>query len=278
MKKAILLPILFVFILSAFSTGMSTKVHAEFHSNRTGPSLVKRQISQDFIPINLKIASIGDSLTKGVGDSTERGGYIPFLKTSLENTKGIKKIEIVNLGIKGLKSSDLIVQLRKRSVQNELKSSNMVILTIGGNDIMKVVKGNISNLQKSDFTLARDKFESNLYSIIDLIRKSHPRIPIILVSLYNPFFIWFSDVKELEEILTDWNMVGNQVIDTYDNTYFVSIDDLFKVPNRQLLSSDNFHPNDRGYQLVSRRIYETITEKTIEDYSRDIYMVRKEEK
>jgi lysophospholipase L1-like esterase len=257
---------------------MSTSVSAEIHSNRKNISLVKKQIPRDFFPVNLKIASIGDSLTKGVGDRTKQGGYIPYLKTNLENTKGIKEVEIVNLGIKGLKSSDLITQLGRRSFQNTLKSSNMVILTIGGNDIIKVVKENISHLQKSDFTQARDKFEMNLFMIVDLIRKSHPRIPIILISLYNPFFIWFSDVKEMDEILTEWNMVGNKVIDTYDNTYFVSIDDLFKVPNRPLLSSDNFHPNEKGYQLVSRRIYATITEQTIEDYSDDVYMVRKEEK
>jgi lysophospholipase L1-like esterase len=254
---------------------MGTPVKGQFHANKAVIISTKKDVPLDFFPMNYRVMSIGDSLTKGIGDSTKKGGYIPVLQTKLQGEKGIKDIEFLNYGVKGNKTKDLLNRLNMVEVQNAIKESDIVILTIGGNDIMKVVKENISHLDKKDFFSAKVQYEKNLYGILDNIRKYHPRIPIVLISLYNPFYAWFADVKEIEEILTEWNAIGEQVISNYKDTYFVNIDDIFK--NENVLHSDYFHPNDKGYNLIANRLFKVLTENVFKVSSSKHYSVSNKE-
>jgi lysophospholipase L1-like esterase len=254
---------------------MGTTVKGEFHAKKDEMILTKKDVPQDFFPTNYRVMSIGDSLTKGIGDSTKKGGYIPVLQTKLQGEKGIKDIEFLNYGVKGNKTKDLLNRLNIAEVQNEIKESDIVILTIGGNDIMKVVKENISHLEKNDFYSAKIQYEKNLYGIMDNIRMQNPRIPIVLISLYNPFYAWFADVKEIEEILTEWNSIGQKVISNYKDTYFVRIEDIFK--NEHVLHSDYFHPNDQGYNLIANRLFEVLTENVFKVSSSKHYSVSNKE-
>lgn len=275
MKRAFIFSFVSIFILSSCTLGMGTTVKGEFHANKDVTILTKQQVPQDFFPMNYRILSIGDSLTKGVGDSTKKGGYIPVLRTKLQGEKGIKNIEFLNYGVKGNKTKDLLKRLNTDDVQNAIKGSDIVILTIGGNDIMKVVRENISHLEKNDFYSAKVQYEKNLYGIINSIRMQHPRIPIILISLYNPFYAWFADVKEIDEILIEWNTIGQKVITNYKYTYFVHIDDIFK--NEHVLHSDYFHPNEKGYNLIANRLFKELTENVFKENSTKHYSVSNEE-
>jgi lysophospholipase L1-like esterase len=250
---------------------MGNSVKGQFHANKDVTFLTKQKVPQDFFPVNYRIMSIGDSLTEGVGDSTKRGGYIPVLQTKLQGEKGFKNIEFLNFGVKGNKTKDLLKRLKTNKVQNAIKGSDIVILTIGGNDIMKVVSENISHLEKKDFYSAKVQYAQNLSKIIDSIRRDQPRIPIILISLYNPFYTWFADVKEIDEILKEWNTISQKVIDNYKDTYFVHIEDIFK--NEHVLHTDYFHPNDKGYNLIANRVFEELTENVLEKYPTKQYSV-----
>lgn len=276
MFRAFIFFFLSIFLLSSCSH--PTSVSGETLSYKKSFSLAKKPIPFDFIPSNLKVVSIGDSLTKGVGDSTKRGGYIPFLQSKLESEKGINKVIFSNYGIKGNKTSDLLNRLKQKEIQNGIKDADMVILTIGGNDIMKVVRENISHLKKEDFLLPQGQYRENLNKILGSIRKIQPNASIVVVGLYNPFFAWFADVKEMEEILTDWNQTGQNVVGSYKNTYFVQVDKIFKNNNDNLLHKDYFHPNDKGYSLIADQLYVTIIDRALEELSQRRYIASKEGK
>jgi lysophospholipase L1-like esterase len=244
---------------------VGTIVKGEYHANKQTLILTKRQIPYDFFPTNLQIISVGDSLTKGVGDSTKSGGYIPYLEEQLEDYKGISDVEFQNFGIRGNRTDDLLKRLGTADLQDAIKKSDLLILTVGGNDIMKVVRENIGHLDKKDFEPAKKQFEKNLYLIFKTIRKVQPHIPIVLVGLYNPFYAWFADIKEMEEILYDWNSAAKKVVSNYRTTYFVNIDEIFKGTTKNLLHSDYFHPNDYGYSLIASHLYETLVQSAIKD-------------
>ena len=55
-----------------------------------------------------------------------------------------------------------------------IQKADIVILTIGGNDIMKVVKDNIENLQLSTFTTEKESYRTHLKQIIEAIIKENP--------------------------------------------------------------------------------------------------------
>lgn len=154
----------------------------------------------------------------------------------------------------------------------------MVILTVGGNDIMKVVKKNFSHLEKKDFIPAKLEYEHNLMMIMDTIRHEDSDIPIVLIGLYNPFYVWFANVKEMDEILIEWNDSARNVVSSFNDTYFVHIDEIFKNTTDNVLHKDYFHPNDLGYSLIAERLHETVASKTLKDLNERQYTAVKGEK
>lgn len=53
----------------------------------------------DLFKKDLKIVSIGDSLTEGIGDETENGGYVGILNHTFEDNN--LNITVENFGKKG---------------------------------------------------------------------------------------------------------------------------------------------------------------------------------
>ncbi|WHX98967.1 SGNH/GDSL hydrolase family protein [Neobacillus sp. DY30] len=273
MKKVFTFLVLSTFFLSS----CSKPDRLEFHKVRTASAVVYEEIPADFVPKEIKIISAGDSLTEGVGDSTKTGGYLPYLRTLLEEEKGIKEVDFYNFGVKGNRSPQLLKRLQTDEMKDTLGSADLVILTIGGNDIMKVVRDNISNLQLSVFNKEREVYIHNLNEIMNTIIRVNPEAYIVLVGVYNPFSQWFSDIKEFDQIVSDWNKASQSVVSNYSNAYFVGIEDLFINPTESLLHTDKFHPNDKGYELIADRLNETIEERTLPDLVKKAYMVSKEE-
>ncbi|MFP5115027.1 SGNH/GDSL hydrolase family protein [Bacillaceae bacterium C204] len=235
------------------------------------------QVPADFVPRKITVLSAGDSLTQGIGDSSNKGGYLPYLKTMLEKEKGIKEVDFYNYGVKGNRTTQLLKRLKTSEMKVALQKSDLVILTIGGNDIMKVMKDNIENLQLSTFRDEKESYQKHLTQIIDLIVEGNPHAQIVLVGLYNPFSKWFSEIKELDEIVADWNKAGQAVIAHYPNAYFVPIEDIFLKANEDLLYTDNFHPNDKGYELIAQRLNQTLAEQVLPGLDKTPYMVNTEE-
>ena len=142
---------------------------------------------------------------------------------------------------------------------------------------MKVVKDNIENLQLSTFTTEKESYQNHLTQIIEAIIQGNPQTKVVLVGLYNPFSKWFSEIKELDEIVADWNKTGQAVIANYPNAYFVPIEDLFLNTNENLLFTDNFHPNDKGYEMIAERLNKTLKQQVLPDLNKTPYMVNSEE-
>jgi lysophospholipase L1-like esterase len=247
------------------------------HPEKKTAAQVFEPVPADFLPRNLTVLSAGDSLTQGVGDSTDQGGYLPYLKRMLEKEKGVKEVDFYNYGVKGNRTTQLLTRLKTPEMKAALQESDMVILTIGGNDIVKVVKDNIANLQLSKFSTEKDTYRTHLTQIIDAVVKENPQASIVLVGLYNPFSKWFSDIKEMDEIVADWNLTGQTVIANYPNAYFVEIEDMFLNTDENLLFTDNFHPNDRGYELIAQRLNKTLEERVLPELEKNPYMVSTEE-
>ncbi|SMQ82244.1 Lysophospholipase L1 [Bacillus sp. OV166] len=273
MKK--LFPLLILTVLFLCSCNQVSQW--ALHSEKKTAAQAFAQVPADFVPRKLTVLSAGDSLTQGVGDSTNKGGYLPYLESMLEKEKGIKEVDFYNYGVKGNRTTQLLKRLKTPEMKAVIQKADLVILTIGGNDIMKVVKDNIENLQLSTFTTEKESYRTHLKQIIEVIIKENPHSQVVLVGLYNPFSKWFSEIKELDEIVADWNKIGQRVVANYPNAYFVSIEDMFLNSNENLLFTDNFHPNDKGYELIAQRLNKTLEEQVLPELDKTPYMVNTEE-
>lgn len=203
------------------------------------------------------IVAIGDSLTQGVGDETNRNGYVGILDRTINQFGQLAEID--NYGKRGNRTDQLLNRLDNEEISASLQDSDIVLITIGANDIMKIVRENIMHLVFQDFVVAQDEYEKRLRNIFDEIRELNPNTEIYLIGFYNPFQEYFQDIKELDLIVETWNSSGANVVSEYENTFFIPTEDLFADPNADLFADDNFHPNYKGYYQIAERVLNYIT-------------------
>lgn len=84
----------------------------------------------------MKIVAIGDSITNGYSMDGSLIASYPQLVSSYYGA------ELVNLAEDGMTSEGLLAKLSDANVQSEIANADVVLVTIGGNDIMKPVLNN----------------------------------------------------------------------------------------------------------------------------------------
>ena len=220
--------------------------YGEKHSTTEKPRGETRKVMKE----GYSVVAIGDSLTRGTGDETGKG-YVGLVEEDLEKRLGEKPI-IHNLGIKGQVSEDLLGQVRQKEVKRQLKEADVIMLTIGGNDLFQqgdtLLEFNEESLQK-----VTNRYLQNLDSILGEIEMANDHATTLMVGLYNPF-IELDDDYDTNRIVREWNQATEEVVARYAKAVFVPTFDLFQLSVHDYLYSDNFHPNKEGYRLISDRV------------------------
>ncbi len=204
---------------------------------------------------DINIVTLGDSLTQGVGDDTEQGGYVGILDRTLQTLDA--NIHFNNFGKRGNRSDQLLSRLEEeQEIIHAIEEADIIIMTIGANDIMQVLKENIMDLDIAYFNEEQTLYEERLNDIFDEIRSINGDTSIYLLGVFNPFKNYFEDIPELDQIILNWNDIGREIVSQNENSTFVPIDDLFDDERTDLFADDNFHPNYDGYYLMAERILE----------------------
>jgi lysophospholipase L1-like esterase len=206
----------------------------------------------------LNIVAIGDSLTQGVGDSRGQGGYVGLLERSINAEEELVTIE--NLGVRGNRSDQLLERLENPEVEAAIEQADIVLVTIGANDIMKVLRENITDLNIQDFLHENGLYEERLFEVFSGLEEINPRSDIYLLGFFNPFDKYFQEIPELNQIVNEWNETGVKVAEDFDSMTFIPIEDLFDDHDEELFADDNFHPNDEGYRRIAQRVLDYLTD------------------
>lgn len=222
--------------------------------------LYKEKFPLEFLPRSMEIVAVGDSLTKGVGSSTDAGGYLPFLEESLMESGGFLNIQSTNFGVKGHRSDQLLKRLNEEEIIEKIKTADVIVVTIGGNDIMKVIKQNFNQLDLDDFQQALPTFNENISSILKRVRDLNKEATVYLIGVYNPLSRLLPQITEFNTVISLWNKVSQKHIDSYSNMYFVDISHIFTEGMNVLYEEDLFHPNDLGYELIAESLYKKMIE------------------
>lgn len=188
-----------------------------------------------------KIVILGDSVAYGYGT---KGGIARHLEDSFPAS------EVLNFGINGLTSDGLVERLRADHWQAELATADLVLLNIGGNDLLRQYKdGGASELIRQ-FAALKKKYRRNLLEIYGHIQADNDRVLIVQNSLYNSmkkevqyfgftnllFRMWNSAIGAKGVIVTNTRKMG-------------------KVPSIWL---DSIHPNEEGYAIMHQLLLETL--------------------
>jgi lysophospholipase L1-like esterase len=252
--------ILITFILCLLVTGCMSETSSKLESHPV--TLTKKEEPpEEFVPKEIKLVGIGDSLTKGVGDESEQGGYVGMVKEKLEQQDNIKEVSVANYGVRGHKTSNLQKMLKEEEVIASIKDADMILMTVGGNDIMNVVRNNIFTLDFEPFRKEQKNFEKRLIDIFSTIRKYNSSAHIVYVGLYNPFKYMLPELTEIDTVIDEWNIASQQMIKKDEKAVYVSVDHIFSTDSvEKLLYKDEFHPNESGYSLIANRVYDAINE------------------
>jgi len=213
---------------------------------------------RNFFQRDLYVVSIGDSLTEGVGDDKENGGYVGVLEETINQEEQLVTIE--NFGRRGNRTDQLIKRLEEEEdVIKAVDQADIIFITIGANDIMQVFKDNFTNLNLDQFTSEQIRYEQRLNKIFSTLQEINPDATIYLIGFYNPFREYFPDIEELEYIVDSWNQIGLDVTGQYEHIHYIPIKDLFEDPYTEFFADDNFHPNHIGYKKIAERILNYLT-------------------
>ncbi|MHC1684200.1 MAG: GDSL-type esterase/lipase family protein [Clostridiaceae bacterium] len=226
-------------------TDTETEVEAEIIAEKT------ESVSIDKNAYNMLV--LGDSLARGTGDEQSRGfsGYF----TDFWKTKVSKEIKINNLAVNGDVSTGLLKIVQEEQTLSYIKNSDMIFISIGGNEISKLRNMDIAT-STTRIKEMETSYLENLKSIFKIIRDNNPSSMVVFIGLYNPYGKDLTTDKVT--ILNEWNFQSQQLVSLDPNALYVPTYDLFKYNLESYLAMDKFHPNGTGYQAISNRIAEAL--------------------
>lgn len=219
--------------------------------------------------------AVGDSLTEGVGDLTNQGGFVPLLSKKIENKYNVS-VTAQNFGHAGDTSSQEYNKIKKSSqIQTALKKADFITITVGGNDVVKVIRENtahLSTLTVKDFKKPAKAYQKQLAEMFDLIRSYNKTAHIYVIGVYNPFYLNFPDITAIQDVISLWNDSTESVVAKEKKMSFVAINDqIYKginnedgvtadttstdISNDALFTGDHFHPNNVGYQIMANAVF-----------------------
>ena len=177
----------------------------------------------------LRLVAIGDSLTYGVGDQANDGGYVGQIKARLQQHLPKTKVITSNYGVSGDRSDQILKRLQNQSqMQVDLRKADVIVMTVGGNDLLQTLEKELltnspKNLQQA-LERAGDTYQQKLTTLLQAVRQENSHAPLFLFSIYDPVYVYFPEVHAITDGVTKWNQISETTMQKFGPSYFVNID------------------------------------------------------
>ena len=201
----------------------------------------------------LRIVALGDSMTRGAGDST--GGYPE--RVAREIRRSGRSVTVENLAVDGFRTADLLRTLDEPYAREEVAGAGLILLSISGNDLTRALPGVPAGEAAAAPAGLLAGVEADVGKILREIRARNATAPIRLVGLYNPWSDAAGDQTTARLALAASNSALERAAATVSGALVVPVADLFEGrPDR--LAADHFHPGPSGYEEIASRIVATL--------------------
>jgi glucan-binding YG repeat protein len=221
-------------------------------------------LGKDGAWIQVDYVALGDSLAAGM---TPQGqdrppvngvdpdfGYPNYIAEDF--AKSYQLLKFVNFGVSGYKADNVIADLDKETVQQEVKNATHLTIDIGANDLLPVVQTNPSQAQAEIANIS-----GKINTILNRIDVLNPNVKVYVMGYYNPF-PYVTDVAQkaqLDLLLNAFNgQIQAQAIQHGDT--FVPTSQVINVSNfaDYIPNPQNIHLSLPGYQLVAGEFWKAM--------------------
>lgn len=246
--SASVLSILFLYgFIASISVSRSNDDHVPLEEEAMEPV---QEFTEDLSMTEVSdILIMGDSLGAGVGDEESRGfgeRYIELLSESDGEERSL-----VNIAVPGYESPQLLEQIESGEYVAEIASTELIILSIGGNDLNRLQMEDELTISL-EFEETLSSYIDNLEASLDAIRGLNSEAQLVLIGLYNPYR---QESPELSRFLLEWNFQTQLLASADSRLTFIPTYELFQYHLEDYLSFDQFHPSGAGYQAIAESLY-----------------------
>lgn len=206
-------------------------------------------ILQKVIQGNRTIIMLGDSITEGEKNHFSYHSYVLLVNNYLKRLYPNQKITVVNGGIGGNRSADLVNRFVKDAIRHQ---PDLITINIGVNDVWHYFLGK-NNPNLSGIPVAN--YRENLIKMVKQAQAA--KIEVILMS---PTIIQEDLNSEENQKLIPYVAAMRQVAKEY-NCLFVDLNTAFrdtiaayqKYAGKEytLLTNDGVHPNELGNKVIA---------------------------
>jgi len=185
--------------------------------------------------------ALGDSLAAGYGALPATQGYVYRLYRD-EVFDKIPHTLFSNAGVPGVTSKHVLDHQVPQAIQAFRPS--VITITVGGNDLLRILKGENPNLVLSEF-------QTNFAQILGALRTALPNTRIYVSNLYT-----IPQIVGADQIVP----VFNQIVAGVAGMYNVPVADVYSaflgrrgllLIERQGAASDEVHPTNAGYEVMA---------------------------
>lgn len=181
---------------------------------------------------------LGDSLARGTGSTDGLSIVERALKADGR---------VYNLSTEGLRMEGLLPFLNSDQVLMAIKEADDIFISIGGNDLRQVARGDFAN-RDQHFETALKQYLSQLDALVEQILSNNDKAKITFLGLYP-----LTSTLEDNQYLVKWNNETQLFLVRDDRLHFLPTYDLFQNQWEAFLSADGLHPNQMGYEAISNR-------------------------
>lgn len=185
--------------------------------------------------------ALGDSLAAGYGALPVTQGYVYRLYRE-EVFDKIPHTLFSNAGVPGVTSRQVLDHQVPQAIQAFRPS--VITITVGGNDLLRILKGEDPNLVLSEF-------QANFAQILGALRTALPNTRIYVSNLYT-----IPQIPGADDVVP----VFNEIVAGVAALYNVPVADVYSafLGRRGLLliersgaASDEVHPTNAGYEVMA---------------------------
>jgi len=216
---------------------------------------------QEQTKLSIEYVALGDSLAAGQTPYSEIGSsYADIIAEKLDSAEQLAAYT-KELAVPGYTTDNVVEQLESEEATDLVKSANLITISAGANDLLRLVQLNTStgtlefNEERVDEEL--EDVQENMESILSVLKSQAPDAQIYVMGYYFPFPQLEDDQKaELAQQLDRLNETLKTTAEE-QAAVFVPVDDAFgedaidKLPN-----AEDIHPNREGYEAMAEAFFD----------------------